>query len=102
MNNNTATAMVRMGTGVRASDEDVKDALASVEFEVRRAEMKHLPMHSAHEGHSVIREEVEELWDHVKADTGYTPEAYDEAKQIAAMGIRYMLMIKGKVRGQRR
>jgi hypothetical protein len=50
---------------------------------------KHKPMHSPHEGHSVIREEVEELWEHVKADTGHSDAAIKEAMQIAAMGIRY-------------
>lgn len=59
--------------------------------EVIAASDKHAPMHSAHEGHSVLREEVEELWDHVKADTGYSPAAFNEARQVAAMGIRYIL-----------
>lgn len=67
--------------------------------ELSKAEAKHPPFNSAHEGHSVIREELDELWDHVKADTGYTLEAYDEAKQIAAMGLRYMLMVRARLRG---
>lgn len=58
--------------------------------EVKNAEAKHAPMNSAHEGHSVLREEVEELWDHVKADTGYSPEARKEAIQVGAMAIRYI------------
>lgn len=63
---------------------DVIDALI-------KAKTKHANMHSAHEGHSVIREEFEELWDHVKADTGKSPEARKEALQLAAMAIRYVL-----------
>ena len=59
--------------------------------EVHRANAKHKPMHSAHEGHSVIREEFEELWEHVKHDTGSGPDARKEAIQIAAMGVRYVL-----------
>lgn len=66
-------------------------ALALVRAELERAELKHKPFNSPHEGHSVIREELEELWDHVKADTGRTDAAIDEAAQIAAMGLRYML-----------
>lgn len=74
-------------------------ALIDVLAEVRRAESKFPGFHSAHEGHSIIREELDELWEHVRANTGYSPEAYTEAKQIAAMGLRYMFMVQD--RGQR-
>ncbi len=69
----------------------VDDVLSRVRKECERAYAKHAPMHSAHEGHSVIREELDELWDHVKADTGYTADAMDEAVQVAAMGVRYVV-----------
>lgn len=59
--------------------------------EVRRAEAKHKPMNSPHEGWSVIFEEVEELREHVRGDTGRGTEARKEAIQIAAMGLRYAL-----------
>lgn len=59
--------------------------------ELTRAMLKHPPMHSPHEGISVIKEEVDELWDHVKVDTGQCLAARKEALQIAAMGIRYAL-----------
>lgn len=52
---------------------------------------RHAPMHSPHEGHSVIREELDELWEHVRADTGRGADARKEAIQIAAMGLRYAL-----------
>lgn len=65
--------------------------LLHLRAEVLKACTKHAPMHSPHEGHSVIREELEELWDHVKADTGKGEEARKEALQVAAMGIRYVL-----------
>lgn len=65
--------------------------LAMVREEVLAAAIKHQPMHSPHEGISVIFEEYDELWDHVKADTGRTDDAMDEAIQIAAMGVRYVL-----------
>ncbi len=64
--------------------EEVSDALDA-------AIAKHRPMNSPHEGHSVIREEFEELWEHVRADTGRTPAARKEAIQVAAMGLRYVL-----------
>ncbi len=71
-------------------EEKLDRILLEVRAEVHKAAPKHKPMNSAHEGHSVLREEVEELWDHVKADTGYTDDARTEAKQVAAMGIRYI------------
>lgn len=64
--------------------------------EIVRATVKHGPMHSAHEGASVIREEYEELWTHVKGDTGSTPQARKEALQLAAMAIRYVLDVIDK------
>jgi hypothetical protein len=76
--------------------QHIERAIADVLEEVRQAEAKFPGFNSAHEGHSVLREEVDELWDHVKGDTGYSDEAYAEAKQVAAMGIRYMLMVRGR------
>ena len=52
-------------------------------------EARHAPPHSPHEAHSVIREELDELWEHVRADTGRSAEARREAVQIAATAIRY-------------
>ena len=49
-------------------------------------------MNSPHEGHSVIREELDvELWEHVCHDTGRSPEARREAMQVAAMALRYII-----------
>lgn len=59
--------------------------------EVARAEEKHKPFNSPHEGWSVIFEEVEELREHVRADTGRSAEARKEAIQVAATGLRYVL-----------
>jgi hypothetical protein len=63
--------------------------LAKVRAEVLRAAAKHPPMNSPHEGHSVIREELDELWDHVKADTGHSNQALREAIQVACTAVRY-------------
>jgi hypothetical protein len=65
--------------------------LALVREELFKSMTKHAPMHSPHEGMSVIREEADELWEHVKADTGRTTKARKEARQVAAMGLRYVL-----------
>lgn len=64
---------------------------SQLQDELLTAMSKHAGMHSPHEGISVIREELDELWDHVKADTGRTPEARKEALQVAAMAIRYVV-----------
>jgi len=78
-----------MRTIEQATDHLLDQIFNDLRRELAAAIAKHPPMHSAHEGHSVIREELDELWDHVKADTGQTVEARKEALQVAAMGIRY-------------
>jgi hypothetical protein len=72
--------------------EELSDALD-------KAMTRHAPMHSPHEGHSVIREELDELWEHVRADTGRSVDARKEAIQIAAMGLRYALDLTEMNRG---
>ncbi len=73
------------------------DAIAlEIAAEVRRAERKHAPLHIPHEGWSVIWEELEELREHVRADTGRSVEARKEALQVAAMGLRYVLNLCGE------
>lgn len=69
---------------------DVDQILGAVRHEIERAVKKHGPMHSPHEGYSVILEELDELWDHVKHDTARGGAAMKEALQIAAMGVRYI------------
>lgn len=69
----------------------VDAVLAEVREEIERATAKHLPMASPHEGYAVIAEELDELWDDVKADLGRDPErGIKEAIQVAAMGVRYV------------
>ena len=74
----------------------VLDILEEVFDEVRAAQAKHAPMHSPHEGSSVIREEFEELWDEVKADRGRQESARKEAIQVAATAVRYIFDIDPK------
>ncbi len=71
----------------------IDKALQLVYAELLRAEKKHgLVFASPHEGHSVIREELDpELWSHVCGDTGRTVGAGKEACQVAAMAIKYMI-----------
>lgn len=65
--------------------------LEEVAKELEHATAKHGPMTSAHEGYAVLKEEVDELWDLIKIDAGYTQTARKEAIQVAAMALRYVL-----------
>ncbi len=56
--------------------------------ELHKAIGKFPPMNSMHEGWAILREEVDEMWDDVKANRW--PEAMAEAKQVAAMAIRFI------------
>lgn len=71
--------------------------LRSVERELRNALIVFPSFNSPHEGKAVIEEELDELWEHVKANTGGSPEAIKEAIQIAAMACRYALDLEGAV-----
>lgn len=75
--------------------ERLDEMLRALSAEVAAARIKHPPMKSAHEGRSVIREECDELWQHVMADTGDGEAAKKEALQIAAMGYRFAIDICG-------
>jgi hypothetical protein len=72
---------------------DVKRVLEEVETELRWARVHFPAFHSAHEGYAVLLEEVDELWDHVKASpTKRDREAMrKEAIQVAAMAVRFLL-----------
>lgn len=65
--------------------------LKRVGNEVLRALDRFPAFNSPHEGKAVIEEELEELWEHCRANTGRSPEAMKEAIQVAAMAVRYVL-----------
>lgn len=50
-----------------------------------------IPFHSGHEGYAVLLEEVQELWEAIRADDD--AHAKREAIQVAAMAIRYLVML---------
>ena len=64
----------------------------AIEKEVESARSKYPSLNSNHEGYAVIKEEVDELWDLIKAsklcvaDEGMKKECI----QIAAMAIRFI------------
>ena len=64
--------------------------LQDVEAELRRAQKKFpRPQTGPHEGYAVLLEEVDELWDAIKAND--IAHSRVEAVQVAAMAIRYLL-----------
>jgi len=64
--------------------------LALIDAELERATTKFDRFNSAHEGWAIIREELDELWEHVKGNTGTDEAAMTEALQIATMALRYI------------
>jgi len=79
--------------GVNRRPESSHDAAATVALEaareLRRATAMFAPFNSPHEGWAVIREELDELWEHVRANDGRSENARAEAIQLAAMALRY-------------
>lgn len=64
--------------------------LAVIDRELDKATSRFNRFNSPHEGWAVIREELDELWEHVRANTGRDREAMVECVQIATMALRYI------------
>jgi hypothetical protein len=89
---NTRTNIRNITKNTIMDEAKLDRILARIKQELLKALQKHPNgFNSAHEGYAVILEELDELWEHVKSDTGKTAAAAEEARQIAAMGIRYIL-----------
>lgn len=74
-------------------EQRIDEALAQVKREIMRAKAKHPgDFHGPHEAYGILLEEVDELWDEIKADH-YDGSAQTEAMQAAAMAVRYMVEI---------
>lgn len=60
--------------------------------ELMAASNKFGPFNSAHEGYAVLAEEVDELWDEIKAKQGSrnSENLRKEASQVAAMAMRFI------------
>ena len=70
-------------------NEIIDDLLDAVRTEFLNAFDKFGKFNNAHEGYAVLLEELDELWDEIKnrQDKGYM---FAEAKQVAAMAVRFM------------
>lgn len=78
-------------------NEVLEQLIAVIVDEYRRAATKFAPMNSAHEGYAVLLEEVDELWDAVKRND--LANIREEAVQVAAMGIRFLMDVVYKTGG---
>jgi NTP pyrophosphatase (non-canonical NTP hydrolase) len=71
-------------------------ALQNIQQEVLRAKSIHpKDFNSAHEGYSVILEEIDELWEEVKKKKFDNSLGEKEATQAAAMLCRFLVEITG-------
>lgn len=62
-----------------------------IQAELSRAMQKHPRMNSPHEGYAVILEELDELWEEVRAQHQDKEKMRKEALQVAAMAARFIL-----------
>jgi hypothetical protein len=70
--------------------------LKEIQDELQRAEEKFPKFNSPHEGYAVILEELDELWDEIRASGPSRlnkPEMRKEAMQVAAMALRFIVDI---------
>jgi hypothetical protein len=72
-----------------------KGIMRDVAKEIKSAVSKFPDFHSPHEGYAVIKEELDELWDDIKKEQNHA-KMYNEAKQVAAMAMRFMDMLMKK------
>jgi len=85
--------MSRSMTSVQVPDELV-DIVCDVLEELASAQEQYPPFQGPHEAWAKLYEEVDELWDEVKRKKIIWPDMLKEAKQSAAMAIRFMLDVK--------
>jgi hypothetical protein len=72
---------------------ELNTVLAMVSNELMLAQEHFPPFHSTHEGYAVLLEEMDELWDEIKRcqPFDWNSQLHNEAIQIAAMAIRFIL-----------
>lgn len=74
------------------------DAANQILSEAESARAKFAPFNSSHEGYAVIAEELDELWDDVKANS--VDHAIDEAIQVGAMALRFIADMRAKLQAK--
>ncbi len=81
---------------ISAEEADLAYALKQIIDEYFKVKNKYSKYKSAHEGHSVIREEFDELWDEVKKRVKDKTKMRIEAMQVATTAMRFMIDITGE------
>ena len=76
------------------SREDFDIVCNAVYAEFLRAHRTHGAYGTAHHGYAVIKEELDELWDEIKADNLHR--ACGEALEVAASAIRFVADLGGR------
>jgi len=74
-----------------ATYTEIADTAAAIIDEYKRARGKFSPMRGPHEGWAVIYEELDEMWDEVKANN--VGGARKECLQVAAMALAFLLEV---------
>ena len=74
-----------------AKAEQVEHATRRVLDEYHRAAEHFTGFRSDHEGYAVILEEMDELWEEIKRNPRYKEKVRDEAIQVAAMALRFLV-----------
>lgn len=70
----------------------IANAVADITAEAEQAMTRWPPFNSAHEGYAVLLEEVDELWDDIKANQ--VERSIAEAIQVGAMALRYVVEMR--------
>jgi NTP pyrophosphatase (non-canonical NTP hydrolase) len=88
---------------ITRATKDVAPVVQRVLTEVQSAKDNWPPWNSAHEGFAILKEEVDELWDHVKTKQKNRDlkGMQTEAIQVAAMAIRFATEVCSEERGRR-
>ena len=81
-------------TGQQDWREAYAEAAIAILAEAATARGKFPPFNSTHEGYAVIAEELDELWDDIKANREGPDIA--EAIQVGAMALRYIADMTAK------
>lgn len=80
-----------MGTSTAVRDDLQVDVLMEIQDEYQNARLKFRKMAGAHEGYAVILEELDEMWDEIKAN--HKENARREAVQVGAMILAFILEV---------
>jgi NTP pyrophosphatase (non-canonical NTP hydrolase) len=75
---------------------DCQTAVKLVLDEIARSVEKYGEFHSPHEAYGVLCEELDELFDEIRAKNAYGKEAVEEAAQVAAMAVHYIMTFGSK------